>query len=428
MGHAFARWRNQEPGPAGGKGGRGLKARGEQSPEPKFGWVMVAMVPLYLGFAIGSLGAISVFLKPLVAEFHWLRVETTFAYMMGNLMAGGGGLILGHLADRFSTRRIVLLGALVMGLAFLAMARMTSLWQFQLLFTMSSGFGAAAFFSPLLANVGAWFNHNKGLALGIATAGQALGQGFVPYAASLLIAEQGWRGAFNAMGVFALACLLPLALLIRNPPAAPGMNQGGALEPEVFPVPPRHALSLLSVAAIFCCITMSTPLVHVVALASDQGLSGENSARVLLTIMIAGFFGRIFFGRLTDWIGGLRAYMTASLWQTSLVFWFTQVSTPGGFYLVAALFGFGFAGVMTCLIICAQGSAPAAKSGFATALVAMFGFLGMGIGGFQAGFFYDLTGGYTLSYANAVFTGIVNLTILSALAFYRSRNQPRLAA
>ncbi len=389
---------------------------------------MVAMAPLFLGFAVGSLGTISVFLKPLVAEFQWLRGETAFAYMLGNLMAGGGGLLLGHLADRFSTRRIVLLGALVMGLAYLAMARMISLWQFYLLSTLSAGFGTAAFFSPLLANVGGWFTRNKGLAIGIATAGQALGQGFVPYAASLLIEELGWRGAFNVMGIFALACLLPLALLIRNPPQAAFQAQGAMPEPEVFPVPPRHALSLLSVAAIFCCITMSTPLVHVVALASDRGLSLENSARVLLLIMISGFFGRIFFGRLTDWIGGLRAYMTASLWQTSMVFWFTQVSSPGSFYLVAVLFGFGFAGVMTCLVICAQGSAPAAQSGFATALVALFGFIGMGIGGFQAGFFYDVTGDYTLSYANAVFAGIVNLTILSSLAIYRSRNQPRLAA
>ena len=405
-----------------------MKTGNGQSPEPLFGWAMVAMAPLFLGFAIGSLGTISVFLKPLVAEFNWLRGETAFAYLMGNLMAGVGGLVLGHLADRSSTRRIVLLGALVMGLAFLALARMTSLWQFYLFSTLSSGFGAAAFFSPLLANVGGWFNRNKGLALGIATAVQALGQGFVPYGASLLIEGMGWRGAFNVMGIFALAGLLPLALLIRNPPAAGELDPGGKQKPEVFPIPPRHSLSLLSMAAIFCCITMSTPLVHVVALASDRGLSLENSARVLLLIMIAGFFGRIFFGRLTDWIGGLRAYMTASLWQTAMVFWFTQVSTPGGFYLVAVLFGFGFAGVMTCLIICAQGSAPTARSGFATALVAMFGFLGMGLGGFQGGFFYDLTGDYTLSYANAVFAGIVNLALLSSLYIYQARSQPALVA
>lgn len=404
-----------------------MKGRDGESSEPLFGWAMVAMTPIFTGFAIGSLGTISVFLKPLVAEFHWLRGETAFAYMMGNLMAGGGGLLFGHLADRFSTRRVVLLGALVMGLSFLAMARMSSLWQFYLFSTMSAGFGTAAFFSPLLANVGKWFERNTGLAIGIATAGQALGQGFVPYAASLLIDALSWRSAFMVMGLFTLACLVPLSLLIRNPPKEAASAKDEKPVAENFPIPPRHALSLLSVAAIFCCITMSTPLVHVVALASDRGLSLENSARVLLLIMIAGFFGRIFFGRLTDWIGGTPAYMTASLWQTSTVFWFTQVSSPWSFYLVAVVFGFGFAGVMTCLVICAQGSAPAARGGFATALVAMFGFLGMGIGGFQAGFFFDLTGDYTLSYANAVFSGIINLTILSSLAIYRTRNRLALA-
>lgn len=394
------------------------------------------MAPLFLGFGVGSLGAISVFLKPLGAEFGWLRGETAFAYLTGNAMAGIGGLLLGHLADRFTSRRVILAGAVVMGLSNLAMARQTSLWQFYLLATLSAGFGTAAFFAPLLSNVGSWFNRNKGLALGIATAGQALGQGFVPYIASMLILNLGWRGAYNVMGIFSLAVLFPLAFLIRNPPklqtAGSGAGQKAAshspFAEEKFLIPPMHSLSLLSLAAIFCCITMSTPLVHAVALASDQGLSTENAARVLLLIMIAGFFGRIFFGKLSDWIGGLRSYMIASFWQTVMVFWFTQVSTPTGFYLVGILFGFGFAGVMTCLIVCAQGSAPSAQGGFSTAMVAMFGFMGMGIGGWQAGFFYDLTGNYTQSFSNAVFSGGINLTILTLLALYRIRNRPVPAA
>jgi len=51
--------------------------------------------------------------------------------------------------------------------------------------------GTAAFFAPLLANVGSWFDHQKGLALGIATAGQALGQGVVSFLAGHLIATSG---------------------------------------------------------------------------------------------------------------------------------------------------------------------------------------------------------------------------------------------
>lgn len=399
-------------------------------PEPRYGWAMVALAPLYLGFGIGSLGAISVFLKPLSAEFGWLRGETTFAYMAGMAAIGAGGLLMGYLADRYTTRRIVLLGTLVMGCGFFLMARQTALWEFILLYMLTMGVGGAALFTPLLANLGGWFNRNKGLAMGTATAGQALGQGLIPYGASLLIAAFGWRLAYNSMGIAVLAVLFPLAWLIRNPPATAGARTegaGGEVAEKTFLVPPRISLSIVSVAVIFCCITMATPLVHVVALASDRGLPAESAARVLLVMMICGFFGRIAFGKLSDRLGPLTAYIVASAWQTLLVFWFARLETPLEFYGLAMIFGFGYSGVMTCLILCAQAFSPAERGGFATAVMALFGFFGMGLGGIQGGYFFDMTGDYTLSFAIAAVAGLVNLSILGSLVLYRGKRRAALA-
>jgi MFS family permease len=399
--------------------------------EPRYGWVVVALAPVYLGFGVGSLGALAVFIKPLGAEFGWLRGETAFAYMAGNAVAGLAGIGFGMLADRTTTRRTVAVGALVSGLAFLAMARQSTLWEFYLYSTLATGVASGAYFSPLLANVGGWFNRSRGLALGIATAGQALGQGVVPFVASLLIAGVGWRGAYTALGVFALAVLLPLALLVRSPPAGIGAGGGRGSDAETEAarraVPPRFALSLLACAAVFCCICMATAIVHVVPLASDRGLAPESAALALLLLMVSGFFGRIAFGRLTDFIGGLPAYMLASAWQTATVFWFTQLHSPLAFYQLAVLFGFGYAGVMTCLIVTAQSLAPSSHAGLATGVAALAGFVGMGIGGFQAGLFFDLTGDYTTSFANAAFAGLYNLVILATLYFYRQQRVAALA-
>ena len=52
---------------------------------------------------------------------------------------------------------------------------------------MAGFFGAGSLFAPLVANVGNWFGAGVGLALGITSAGQALGQGAVPYATAILI-------------------------------------------------------------------------------------------------------------------------------------------------------------------------------------------------------------------------------------------------
>ena len=54
--------------------------------------------------------------------------------------------------------------------------------------------------APLIALVGSWFPAGAGLAIGLASAGQALGQGSVPFATAFLIEGLGWRGAFLAHG------------------------------------------------------------------------------------------------------------------------------------------------------------------------------------------------------------------------------------
>ena len=54
------------------------------------------------------------------------------------------------------------------------------------------------------------------------------------------------------------------------------------------------------------------------------------------------------------------------------------------------------------------------------AIVSTTAWIGMGIGSFQAGFFYDLQKSYVLSYGNAALAGIVNLLIVAALFWYRA--------
>lgn len=64
-------------------------------------------------------------------------------------------------------------------------------------------------------------------------------------------------------------------------------------------------------------------------------------------------------------------------------------------------------------------------SGTAMAIVSTTAWVGMGIGSYQAGFFYDLNGSYVLSYGNAAAAGVINLLIVFALAWYRSSRTSR---
>lgn len=401
----------------------------EREREHPYGWVIVAVSTISLALGFGAGGVVSVLMKPLEEEFGWFRADISMAYTAYSIGAAIGGLFWGALSDRIGARPVALIGTVGMSAGLAALKWQGAQWQLDLLFFLIGAVGFACLFTPLTALTGVWFSARKGLAIGIATAGGAFGQGIVPYLGRLLITELGWRDAMLVMGAAFLVILLPLMFLLRPAPAAV-RPQGQAAPPDanIWNMPPAVSLTWLAVAALFCCVCMTAPQVHLIPLGIDIGCSPQTAAGLLLTVMVTAVFGRLFFGWLADRIGGLPAYFLASLVQTSVVFFFTQTKSITVLYQLAVLFGFGFAGVMTCLLICSREAAPLRLSGFAMAVVATVGWIGMGLGSYQAGYFYDISANYRLSFANATAAGVVNLLIVAALFWYRRERNMRGAA
>lgn len=397
--------------------------------EPAYRWVIVVASAVMLGLGVGFMvNGLSVFFVSLKGEFGWLRGSVSLIYTAGVLGMALGGIVMGRLADRSTARRVSLMGVVVLALCLLGAARADALWQFYVLFFLAGFMGAGALFTPLVANVGNWFKTNVGLALGIASAGQALGTGIVPFGTAVLIGAMGWRDALNTMGLIALVALLPLAFLIRQPPKAPAAATGVVLDDESpVPLAPNVVIIWLSIAVVFCCICMSVPLMHLVPLAQDKGIPLEGAASIMLVMLISAVVGRVAFGKLADMIGAIRAYWIASCWQAVLVFGFTQIDSLNALYIFAVIYGFGYAGVMTGIIICVRVLTPLSKRATALGVTTLFGWIGHAIGGYQGGLFFDLTGNYAASYANAALAGAINLIIVAALYVTISRRTSALA-
>ncbi len=409
-----------------------MSAQAKNNSECRKAWTMVLLAAVLMGMGPGAMNSIAVFLNPISADFGWMRSQTSLAYLAGSIAMGAGSIGMGYLADRYSARPVVIMGAIVLGSVFLLMAHQQALWQMYFFYVLLGGLGVSSFDAPLLAYVGSWFQRNKGLAMGVAMALRSLGQGLVPFVAGYLITIYGWRGAYMAVGLFGLVVLVPIALLLRKPPAvqegsagnATGRRQG-PVPPAAQPIAPERFVAWIGAAAVFCCIAMATVMVHVVALAQDRGLGAESAGGILLVIFIVAFFGRIAYGKLSDMIGGLRSYMVASAGQSLLVFWFSQADTLLGFYLIAVAFSLGFSGVMTGMVVTVREYVPKHRQGVSQGVMLFMAWIGMGIGGWQGGFFFDLTGSYTVSFANAAIAGLVNLAILASLYFHiKSKSAP----
>jgi MFS family permease len=285
--------------------------------------------------------------------------------------------------------------------------------------------GFACLFTPLTALTGMWFNARKGLAIGIVTAGGAFGQGIVPYLGRMLITTLGWRDAMLVIGAGFFVILIPLMFLLRPAPIeAQPPGQAAPRDTNLWNLPHTVTLPWLGFAALFCCICMAVPQVHLVPLGIDLGCSPQTAAGLLLTVMVTAVFGRLFFG----WPPIGSAACRPISWRR----WRKPPSCSGSPRPKALPRCFNCrccsasaAGVMTCLLICAREAAPLRLSAFAMAAVATVGWLGMGFGSYQAGFFYDISANYRLSFANATGAGVLNLLIVAALFWYRRERSAR---
>ena len=394
--------------------------------DPAYGWVMVFAVFLLSALAFGALGSISVFLKPLSSEFGWSRGETSLGYTVISLSSALFGILWGYIADRFGTRWFGLIAALAMSASLFALSQQQSIWQFYGLYFLFGAFGNAMVTSPLFANVGFWFTHKPGLALGITAAGGAVGQAVVPYLCALSLEANGWQTTYILSAVAYLALALPVALLIRESPGREAARMNGNAPQHTFVLAEGEVIAWISSAIIFCCTCMAVPIVHLVPLLTDAGRTLDQASTVLMVLMFSGALGRILGGKLGDLIGPLPSYMVMSAGQTLSVLWFPFLDSTAAIYLIAIVFGFTYSGVMSAILVCTRMMVSANYAARAMSITSFFGWFGMGAGGFMGGYLFDLTGNYDTSFIAAMAVGCINLGILTLFAL-RIRNASRLS-
>jgi MFS family permease len=383
---------------------------------------MVLACTAMVAMGFGAVVNIAVFLLPLGAEFGWTRAELSLAYSIAGIGTGVGGIVMGHYADRLPIRRVVLFGALAPGVAFLLLSQLTSTTELYVYHALMGVLGMGAIMAPMNSLAGQWLARNPGLAIGVVSAGGAFGQGVMPFFARHLVLVQGWRSAYLTLGIAYLLIMVPIALLLRDAPRAPAGTASPAARPPG--ASPAWLLAWLSVAVLFCCACMATPIVHVASLGADRGLGGQESAGLLAVMMVFGMLGRLAFGRLADRVGNLNAYIVASAGQTGLALLFPMMQTRAELFALSAVFGLVFSGAMTAFILCAREYAPPGRTGLGIGVVMFFAWSGMALGGWQGGVFYDLCGDYVASFANASLGGVANLMVL-ALLWWVTVRRPR---
>lgn len=199
-----------------------------------YGWYIAAVAFWGYFLSVGTgFYAFNAFLEPLCIARGWTRTDMNLALVIGTVFGFSSQYIYGTVLMKTGVRILMLAGSITAGISFIFIARVQTLWQFYLLYSLlfiGNGAYGGIVASSAVSN---WFVDKRGKALGFATAGMSVSGAILPIAALLLIQFTGIENAALCIGLV-MVSFGPLAwMVVKDWPEDMGMA------PDGLPMPPK---------------------------------------------------------------------------------------------------------------------------------------------------------------------------------------------
>lgn len=375
-----------------------------------------------LALAIGLRLAFGLFLQPMSESLQWGREIFAIAIAIQNILWGLTQPLMGMLADKYGSRKVVALGGASYGLGLYLMSQAESPLALNLTTGLLIGVSlSATSFAVVLGAVGrAVSEQNRSMALGIASAGGSVGQVVILPIGQVLIDAYGWVLALGGLAAIAFL-MVPLAAALGSG----GPNSPKAAQEQLM----RHALAeagihrgywFLTAGFFVCGFQVTFIATHLPAYVVDSGLSAGLGATALALIGLFNIIGSSFWGAL----GGKysKKYSLSSLYLARAVLIIALVFFPvTRFSILLFASGMGFLWLGTVPLT----SGLIGQIFGVRYLSTLFGIvffshqIGAFLGVWMGGYVFDATGSYDIVWYFSVALGV-----LSALLHWPINEQP----
>ena len=209
-----------------------------------YGWWLVALTGLIMAISgVPLFHALGIWIVALERHFGWSRTQLSLAFVFSRVEGGFLGPVEGYLTDRLGPQRMVLIGLLILGPAFVLFGLTQTLWMFYLSYIiMSLGQGLGGWI-PMMTTLNNWFLRRRSMAMGWANVGNRLGALLLIPAIAWAVDPDadrlGWRWTAVIVGLIVLVLAYPISRVVRNRPEEYGQRpDGDADRREVGPSVP----------------------------------------------------------------------------------------------------------------------------------------------------------------------------------------------
>lgn len=376
--------------------------------------VFVAAGTFFYGF--------SAIFGPLVDEFGWSHASISLGFSMRTEVGGLFAPLVGYLVDRMGPRKLLTAGVIAVGLGFLWMSRVDSLWTFYgAIIVIALGMGSCGGLVGHVA-ISNWFERKRGRALAVVAVGPGA-SGIMVMVLAWLISLFGWRDALAIMAVVIWATGIPLAMLVRRRPEDYGLVPDGEPAPAPAasaedispksrePLAPgapegltmREALRTRAfwfLALAFAATWFGTTaiVVHQIPALEHAGFSRGLAASMVTLTTVLSLGGRLGFGWLADLRDKRLVLAGAFLVQAAGILVFAFANAWWHLVLFLALYPAGYGGMIPVR--------PALQAEYfgRRALGVIMGFtftitsVGTVVGPVFVGWMYDISQSYRLAF------------------------------
>jgi MFS family permease len=391
-----------------------------------YGYVIVAAA-LFISIVMwGARHSFGVFFAPVLDEFSWSRAATSGGFSLTWVFTGLLSIVVGRLNDKFGPRIIMTVAGFLLGLGYLLMSQLNSVWQLYLFYGVIS-IGMSAALVPTLSTVARWFVKMRSFMTGIVLAGTGIALMVIVPAANQAILNYGWRTVYMIVGSVVIVVVVIAAQFLRRDPyqvgklpygsdgtstAASGEWTYGLSFKEALHTKQVWLISLVYFCAYFAYYIF---VVHMVIYATGQGISSSRAVGIMAFLGAAGIAGRIIMGILADRIGNKRAMVLSAALMMLALFWLLVAKDLCMLFLFGVAFGFGHGGISTMESPIVANFFGMRSHGVILGLVFFVDTVGGAIGPFLAGYIFDVTSSYSLAFLLCAILGVINLIAILLL-------------
>ena len=385
-----------------------------------YGWWIVGasfLIAVYVGGVVFY--GFTAFFEPIADEMGWSYTQISLAASLRGLETGFFAPIIGILADRWGSRRLIFSGALITAAGLMLLSTSNSLSTFYISFAFIALGMSASTATVLMTAVANWFRKRIGLASGIAICGFGVGGLLVPLI-NRLIVTYDWRMTVTILAAGMLTVVLPLSLVFRHKPEDYGYLTDGKREGKQSGDSTRRPVTQkdikagqalrsgtfwrLAIASIYNVLVVSAVVTHVMPYLSTIRLSRSLSSLVAAAIPLTSVFGRLGLGWLGDKFGGkiIAAGSCIAIGLGLISFGYTATARTWVFSLLLILFlilfSVGYGGFAALRPAIARQYFGRSQFGVIFGFLIGIGWLGGVIGPTLTGWIYDTWGNYQISW------------------------------